>query len=205
MEGSVLSRLFTYAFSIYLLVSAVALKRWYDLAQERKLRKLVAWSVTGDYCPVLGNYSYSRELWYKVANAQANLNIPKEYCINETEKVFCLQILSEYQIELARKYFLGNLCLIKSKYAVYGDEYFMMKLHDFLSSHSDDYKFLGYEMHNPCTPYSSFEIAYHKLFYITYMYCKGSLIANPDESQSWLNWEEKYIREFLDSTQIQDS
>lgn len=199
-----LERAMYYLLSIFIWLSLLAFYQCYKHAKERKLRELVAWSAVGDYCPAVGAYSYSDALIRKALNAQHSDAIDIKYRISgEQEQQYLMQIIDAYQLEIMRSYFLGRLSTIKSKYAVNGDVYFLIKLHDFLSAHCDDYEFLGHDMRNSSNPPSEFKIVYNKLFYITHMFCKGCPITNPQKSQYWMDWEEKCTREFLDSHQIQ--
>ena len=185
-------------FSVFVFVAIVAFEKWYKYTQEQKLRGLVSWSAIGDYSPAFGRYSYVRELLIAVLNAQYNDAIDKKYRIaEEIEKQYVNEILKEYQKDIMRSYFKGHLALIKSKYAIRGEDYFMFSLHDFLSEHQCDYKFLGYDMHKERLEYTrygetisagfdatyaltDFAIVYHKLYFIAYMYCKNSKITNPN-------------------------
>jgi hypothetical protein len=223
MRDSVFSEILSYASVLFLLASIVAFKKWYDLSQEQKLKSLVAWSVTGDHCPALGRYSYTTELLFAITAAQAKLNIPKEYClISQTERNFCLEIIAEYQKQMARDYFQGNLHPIKSKYVVMEKDYFMATLLAFLSDHQCDNKFIGYEMHKERINYclhgvwggtlfdatyalTDFAIVFFKMNYITYMYCKNSPITNPSGSTQWRDWEEKSLNAILETKQIEVS
>lgn len=202
----------------FIFVAIIAFAKWHKLSQERKLRDLVSWSAIGDYCPALNRHSYVRELLIAILNAQYNTAINQKHRITEDEKKCVIEIIEEYQKDIMRSYFKGQLKIIESKYAISGENYFMLALYSFLSEHQCDYEFLGHDMHKerleykrygdwggPCydATYSltDFAIVFHKMHYITYMYCKNSEILK-DKVPSW---NENNLKEILDSNQIQVS
>lgn len=215
-----MNHILAYILAIFILSAFVAFGKWHEYSREKKLRDLVSWSVLGDYSPTLGRYSYVRELLVTVLNAQYNDEIDKKYrIIEETEKQYVIQIIEEYQKDIMRSYFQGHMTLIKSKYEVRGKDYFMIALRDFLESHQCDEKFLGHDMRKERLEYkrygdwggpcydatysvSDFATVYHKLYYITYLYCKNSKIANPNGNR--FN-NDSFIKEILDTKQIQIS
>ena len=219
MAEPITYRILIYAISIFVFVASVAFSKWRDLSRERKLRDLVSWSVVNAKPQELLVHSHDLPLWAYLKNAQIKY-IPQEHHISgDDEWQFAKEILEAYQNYLTQSYFRGHLKEIKSKYAVDGEDYFMSALHDFLSSHECDSKFLGYDMHEKTVDYkgygswggplfdatyslSKFAVVYHKMYYIAYHYCKNSKITNPKGS-SFQN--EKYIREILDTNQIQIS
>ncbi len=181
-----------------------------EFYRVKSLRDLVAWSVTGgDGIP----------LWAEISNAQIKLKLPKEYCVTgDDEWEYVREILAEYRKDLMLSYFKGHLIVIKSKYVISGECYFMASLYAFLCDHQCDYDFLGYKMHKKQISYKSygesfsagfdatyalsdFAIVFHKMHYITYMYCKG------DERLKGFvpAWNEENLKEILDTRQIQIS
>ena len=128
-------------------------------------------------------------------------------------------ILSEFQKELIQDYFSNKLKIVKSKYDIPGEHYFMFALTSFLEDHQCDYDFQGNPMHKdtlsykrygdwggPCydATYSltDFALVYHKLYYVAYLFCKSSEIFNP-KGVAFRNSES--IRSILDAKQIQMS
>lgn len=199
-----MSEAFLSIFSVYIMISVFAFEKWYKYSCEKKLWELVSWSAIGDYNPVLDNYSYIEEILIAALNAQYDDTVEKKYRISgDEEKRYLKEIIEEYQKEIMRTYFEGRLHLIKSKYAISKKDYFMIKLHDFLVHHQDDFRFLGRDMHDAAGMLSEIAIVYNKLLYITHMYCKRSPITNPNGSQHWMDWEERNIKEILDSGLIQ--
>lgn len=197
--------------SICLFVAVIAVGKWRELSRQQELKDLVAWSVvSGDGIP----------LWAEVSNAQIKLGIQKDYCIfGDDEWEFVKEILQEYRKNLTQSYFNGSLLIIKSKYAIHGEHYFMFSLYEFLSKHQCDYQFLGHDMHKEIISYKSygesfsagsdatytltdFAVVFHKMSYITYLFCKNSKIANPN-GDAFCN--EKSISNILESKQIKIS
>ena len=137
-----------------------------EFYRDKSLRELVAWSVSSD-----DHIRCNLSLSDYIVKAQIRLSLPQEHRVSgSVEMDYMKEILTEYQRDLSQTYFKGRLKLIKSKYAISGECYFMASLYAFLSEHQDDYKFLGHEMHKS----NDFTEVYHKMHYITYMYCKGS-------------------------------
>lgn len=181
--------------------------------KQKKLFDLVAWSVIGDYNPMLGRYSYINDLVFSITRAQSGDSISAQYKIVE-EKDFKLvsEIVEEYQDYITKLYFRKELNLFKSKYTVSKTDYFMAMFHDFLSENSDKSEFLGHDMYSERIYYkrnegggyrakyamSDFGILFYKLYYTTYMYCKES----PVFQNRVKGWEEKNIKDVLDTKQI---
>ena len=199
--------------SIFVFVAIVAFSKWRDLSQERKLRNLVAWSVAQEKPNELLVYAHDLPLWAYLKNAQIK-HLSQEHCISgDNEWKFAKEILAEYQKDLTQNYFKGYLKLMKSKYVMRGEEYFMFRLYVFLSNHECDYEFLGYNMHkemverngncgephNATYSLTEFAIVLHKMHYITYMYCRENDILRDFIPE----WNEKIIKEILDTKLIQ--
>ena len=128
-------------------------------------------------------------------------------------------ILAEFQKELIQDYFNNNLKIIKSKYAIPAEHYFMFALTSFLEDHQCDHDFHGNAMQKerlsykrygdwggPCydATYSltDFALVYHRLYYVAYLFCRSSKILNPN-GVAFQN-SESIIR-ILDTKQIQIS
>lgn len=218
MEGSIGLYVFSILLGIFTLIAIVAFGKWKELIREKKLKELVEWSAIGDYSPALGRNSYTSDLYIAIHNAQFNEAIDKKYRFTEGEKQYILEIIDAYQKDIMRSYFKGSLRLIESKYVVSGETYFMAAMYSFLSEHECDYTFLGHDMHKERVFYKSygesfssgsesiysltdFALTFHKIHYVTYMYCKHNKIL-----ESYVpEWNEKSIREILDTQQIQIS
>lgn len=193
-------------FGIFVLLAIVAFGKWRKLSKERELRSLVVWSIIPDH--PLGNISgHDLPLWSYISNAQIEFKLPQEYRISgDDEWAYAKEILDEYQKDLTQSYFKGHLKLIRSKYEVRGEDYFMCSLYAFLSEHQCDFDFLGHNMHGDrfntgsTTTYTQtdFAIVLHKMHYITYMYCRGSEILKHLAPE----WNKKKLQEILDTKQI---
>lgn len=201
-------------FSVFVFVAIIAFEKWHKYSQEQQLRDLIAWSVSAD------NHSRCNlSLSEYIGNAQIKLSLPQECRISgSVEMDYMKEILTEYQKDLSQSYFKGRLRLIKSKYVVRGETYFMFALYAFLSDHQCDYQFLGHDMHQETVSYkrygdwggplfdatyslTDFAVVYHKMHYITYMYCRGNDILRDFVPE----WNEKNLKEILDTKQIQIS
>lgn len=171
-------------FSVFVFVAIIAFRKWHKYEKDQKLRKLISWSATGDYDPVLGQYSYVRELLFTLLNAQYDDAIDKKHRITEEERRDVIEIIEEYQKNIMRSYFKGRNIVIKSKYVVTGEDYFMFALYAFLSDHQSTYTL------------TDTEVVFHKMHYITYMYCKRNDILR-DLIPAW---NERVLKKTLDDT-----
>ena len=196
-----------YILAIFILAAIVAFSKWRELSKEIKLRDLVSWSVVRTKPYELLVHAHDLPLWSYISNAQIKFKLPQEYRISgDDEWDYAKEILEEYQKDLIQSYFKGHLKLIKSKYEVRGEDYFMCSLYAFLSEHQCDYEFLGHDMHSdrlntgsPTTyAQTDFAIVLHKMHYITYMYCRGNEILRSLVPE----WNEKNLKEILDTKQI---
>lgn len=192
----------------------VAIKMWHELAIAKEMRELVAWSFSSD-----NHIRDGFPLFAYINNAQIKLSIPDSYRISDDKEWhYAKEIIDFYKDELVQDYFNGRHFLIKSKYVVSGECYFMYALYAYLSDHQCDSKIRNHDMHSEtvsCKSYGSwggplydatyelsdFAFVFHKMHYITYLYCKNSNILKnmvPD-------WNEANIKEILDTKQIQIS
>ena len=202
---------------VLVLFAVVAAYKWLELSRMKELRELVAWSVTGGYHPPSGVNSYDRELWTAILVAQHQLSIPKEYWIDEKEDFeICHEIIKEYQADIARKYFLDQLSLIKSKYRVSREDYFMVSFYNFLTKRECYDEVVGHAMHKERIAYtdygygnydatyllSDFGYVYHKLLYTTFCYCKNSKVINDEPQYALGEDRENGIRTVLDTKQL---
>lgn len=175
---------------VFVFVAIIAFKKWHEASQERNLRDLVEWSISSDN-HIRCNFSLSTYVY----NAQIKLSLPQAYRISgDEERKILNEILEEYKKDLMQAYFAGKLGLPKSKYVIRGQDYFMFTLYCFLSDHRSDYNFLGYNLNK----LTDFSMVFHKMHYITYMYCRGNDILKGFIPE----WNEKIIKEILDSWQL---
>ena len=150
-----------------------------------------------------------------IYRAENNLQIPKCYCLSsETEIAIVVLILKEYQRFITQKYFNNYLTPPKFK-KISGEQYFMYKLCLMLDDHECDSHYLGHDMYAKRISYteygtwgqvnydatyslSNFGLVYHKLHYITYMFCMNDAVLN--ESGDFSGAE--FIKKIIDSKQI---
>lgn len=198
--------------SVFVFITIIALGKWNEFAKAKKLLNLVSWSVVKAKPYELLANSHDLPLWAYLNNAQIK-HIAQEYHISgDNEWQFVNEILEEYQKDLTQSYFKGQLKILKSKYEVRGVDYFMLMLYTFLSDHQCDYDFLGHDMRKERVSYKSygsgydatyaltdFAVVLHKMHYISYMYCR----RNETLRKFAPEWEEKNLREILDTHQIQ--
>lgn len=180
---------------------------------RRTLHELVAWCVTDSS----SEYRCNIHLHEYISNAQIDEKISKDYSIsNEAEWNIAKEIITYYQKYLTQLYFTNRLTLPKSKYVIPGVHYFMYTLQAYLELHQCDYTFYGHEMHKETISQknygswggqlfdaiyalSDYSLVFHKLYYISYVFCKHSKIFNP-KGEMFNN--EKVIEMIIDSKQI---
>lgn len=190
-----------FIFNVFFILIVVLIYCFYKLIEFKKsadLRKLIAWCVTSND----DIYRCNLRLRDYVHNAQNDLKIPPEYRIKGEEWDFVNQILQKYQTDLKEDYFCGRALILKSKYVIHGEDYFMFSLSNFLGDHQCDYEFLSYDMHKETLSFnhygtwgaplydaeyllSDFAFVYHKLFYISLLYCQNSKAINPKGAEYW--------------------
>ena len=218
MNDSITIKIAYMLLSIFIFVACIAFSKWCELSRNRKLRDLVSWCVVKEKYGELLVHAHDLPLWAYIKNAQIK-SLAKEYHISGDEEwAFVKEILEEYQRDLIQSYFKGHLSLMKSKYEIDGEVYFMFSLYAFLSEHQCEYEFLGHDMHKERLEYkhygdwggplfdakyeqTDFAVVLHKMHYVTYMYCRESEILKNFVPE----WNEKILKEILDTKQIQIS
>lgn len=204
-----------YSFLAVLIFCAIYV--FYTIKQyqrKEELKSLVAWCVVKDR-----SFRYNLDLREHVHNAQLEY-VPKSYRISEQDEWSHVQhILRCFVSYLTDSYFSDYLYLPKSKYAISGDDYFMFSLCSFLEAHQCDFELSGQSMHKETISFidygtwggmlydakyslSDFALTYHKLYYISYMYCKSSPVINP-KGKGYKR--EQKISDILDAGQIEIS
>lgn len=197
-------RLAFWLLALYVFISILAFDKWREFSREKKLREYVSWHFTGyDGIP----------LWAEISNVSSKLELSAEYWIVDRDNEFVDVILDGFKKDLTECYFRGCLRLLKSKQEVRCRDYFLIALCGYLKEHRFDYNFLGYDMRKEMISrnprdittgsgsertyiLTDFAIVYHKLYYITYMFCKNSQITNPC-GEDFHN--DNYIKEILDT------
>lgn len=178
---------------VLILVAVIAFSKWKELIKEKKLRQLIAWSVTTNYQHI-GSVRPGLDLIDYINEVAYNHILPKHYCISEgDERELAKDILKEYQRVLTQEYFNGELSLTEAKYTDEGKHFFFAHLFNFLQKHKCDDKFIGKEMHSKLLSHkrygksftsgsestyslSTLGIVFYKLYYISYLFCKDSSI-----------------------------
>lgn len=216
MFEEVFSKLF-FVLTIAVVLMAFKLR---ELYREKKMKKLISWIAINN-SPVTSLYGHDAPLWTYISDAQYHLKIKKEYCIlEEQDWKLAKEILEKFQLYAVQLYLRGELKIIKSKYEIWGEHYFMFLLQSYLMKHQCDDKFFGYDMHKERISYkeygrwggalfdatyalTDFAVVYHKMYYITNIYCKNckSII----ESNMALFIDEKNTEKILDTRQIEIS
>lgn len=184
--------------------------------RQKKLFELVSWSVIGDYNPFHGSYSYINALIFQIRKAQQNDIIDEKYkIVTDDDFKIVREIVEEYQKNIARLYFCDTLGFPKSKYVISETDYFMAAFRDFLSEHSAKSEFMGHDMYSERKDYeiyegggyratyamSDFGVLYYKLYYMTQMYCKKSVVYQNKVA----DWAEENIKDALDKNEIEIS
>lgn len=198
---------------VLIIVIIYAFWRLKQYAEVQKLHNLVVWCIITK----MDTFSHSMPLWSYISNAQIKLSIPEKYRISgEAEWKTVKDILAEFQKDLSKEYFCGNLKIPKSKYVIPGEDYFMFALQSFLGEHQCDYEFLGHDMHKERISYkeygswgalhfdasyalSDFAIVYHKLYFVAYSFCENSKVFNP-KGTAYRNTKD--IKDIIDTKQI---
>jgi hypothetical protein len=190
------------------------LSKLMEFYRDRSLRELVAWSVSTD-----NHARCNLSLSEYIIKTQNKLSLPQEHRVSGSAEIdYMKAILTEYQRYLTQSYFNGYLKVIKSKYVIQGEDYFMFSLYTFLSEHQCDYEFIEQDMHKQRISYkeygswsvthfdatyslTDFAVVFHKMHYITYMYCRNNEILKALVPA----WNEKTLKEILDTKQLQVS
>lgn len=167
--------------------------------REKKIKELVSWIEVYDAPYSHCSHGHDMPLWMYIHNAQIKLNTQKEHRIcNEEEWKFVKEIIQEFQNDLMQSYFKGNLGVPKSKYYITKEYYFMYRLERFLEGHLRDHEFLGYDMetYNCNSDYSltEFSVAYYKLYYVVYLFCKNCKPLN----ESGMRYSDKVLLEWIE-------
>jgi hypothetical protein len=180
--------------------------KFLKLYRKNELFKHVSW--------IASNKKRNMSLWVYVHNAQIHCKIHEQYRIStEEEWEFVREILKEFKNDLSRNYFDGVLKIIRSKYVITEEQYFMFTLCSFLKEHQCDREFIGYDMRidtldhksygNGCYSatyiISDFSIVFHKLLYIAYLECKNSKGINQDGAYYF---NEKSIEDVLETKHL---
>lgn len=182
---------------LFLLILTViyCIHKLYQYKQQSQLRYLVSWSVTTHFNSV-PSIRPGLDLIDYIYRAQRNLKIPTDYCFTKQSELDVVYLLlAEYQRSIAQKFFNYNLNPPRFKKRLSGEQYFMYMLCMMLKQHQCDNVYLSHDMHEKRISYteygswggpnydatytlSDFALTYHKLYYVTYLFCKNDQILN---------------------------
>ncbi len=176
-----------------------------DYSKAADKYNAVKWIVTDSDVPLF------------IKRTAKELNIPENYRINtnEEEKLF-KEILCQYKEHIHQCYFHNTLPVPNNKVFPEDQTYLMYSLCLYLNDHQCDTVFCGHNMHTERLEYteygswggplydakytlSDFSITFHKLYYISYVYCKNNKALNPKDE---LYRYEKSIENIIDSKTI---
>lgn len=148
---------------------------WRKLKNMENLKEWVTWSVHES-----DGARWNIPLWAHLKNAQLHSNVSEQYRIaGDEEWQTAKDIIEIYQKNLTKSYFENRLWALKSIYGISGKDYFMFMLYVYLCEHE----------------VSGHNVVLHKMHYITYMYCKESLILQKNVPA----WNESRLKEIVDS------
>lgn len=164
-----------------LVIGYVFITKYRELRWKNELSEYVSW--------VVSDKRRDMSLWRYVSNAQNHCKLAEQYRISTDEEwQYVREILEEFKKDLSSNYFDGALrAVIKSKYVITEELYFMFALCDFLTRHQCDYDFIGHNMHDKILDHKSygnltfsatylvsdFAMVFNKLLYVAYVSCKN--------------------------------
>lgn len=186
MEGFLSAFIF-----LFICVSLWAFTTWRKLKNTERLKECVGWSVHED-----NSLRYNIPLWVHFRDAQLKECIQDQYRItSEEEWEEVKEIIAKYQKELANSYFEERLWTMNSIYEIDGKDYFIYMLYVYLCENEN------YPWENSVFRFRNFHnrvenknIVFHKMHYITYMYCKENLALQKNVP----SWNEGVLKGILD-------
>lgn len=166
--------LFSIVLVLLVLVFAWGISIWRKYSALNNMKEWVAWSASKN-----NDTRCNLPLWAYIKHAQIKLAIPEQYRITGDEWEYVKSILVDYQRLLTQTYYDNQLWVLKSKYVVTGEDYFMFGLYVFLCEGK--------------LPESG--LVSKKIKYITYMYCKESKVLQKNVPA----WNEQVIKDELNA------
>ena len=176
---------------LFVCVSVWAFTTWRKLKKMENLKECVGWSVHED-----NSLRYNIPLWVHFRDAQLKDYIQDKYRITcEEEWDEAKEIIKRYQKELANSYFEERLWAMESIYGIGGKDYFIYMLYVYLCENNN----YGYGQHSVFRLWNNEldtrnKIVFHKMQYITYMYCKENLALQKNVP----SWNEDVLQKTLD-------
>ena len=178
---------------LFIWVSIWAFTTWRKLRNMENLKEWVAWSVRKD-----DHIRYNIPLWAHLKNAQLHSNVSDQYRITgEGEWEEAKEIIAKYQKELVNSYFEDRLWAMKSIYEIQSKDYFIYMLYVYLCE-NENYGYCQnsvFRFRDLRNKVDHRNIVFHKMRYITYMYCK----ENPTLQKNVPDWNEDRLKEILDN------
>lgn len=191
--------------NVLLFVLIICIYNIYQYSLKKKLYELVAWCCATKHKQY--NFHELFDLLNVIYNAQTKLEVDSKYRIDsEEERSVMCDIIESYQNELSLKYFEGRLRVDRQITNMSDSEYFMFSLCSFLQDNACEYDFNNNKMYNFISAkryeggdyekYSltDYAVIYHKLYYITYLFCqKNKQINKNNQYYNSLDWLKKII------------
>jgi hypothetical protein len=228
-----LERIIYFALTILILVFCFLVYKTRQYSLDKRLQSHVSWCVTDDsniyrcnmsllewLCNV-PHYSKNKRPDCFFPNADKLFLIEDKYWLSgEEELSIAKEIIREYQKELIQKFFSGRLVANRFACKLTDEEYFLLTLKEFLEKYQCETTFHGNSMYNT-KEYKSYgywgaplfdatyeltdyAVAYHKIYYVTQMYCL-TLRENPlDTNALSFQWTED-TKKVLDTKEIKVS
>lgn len=174
---------------LFVCASIWAFTTWRKLKNMENLKEWVAWSIYES-----DGIRWNIPLWAHLKNAQLHSNVSEPYRIaGDEEWQSAKDIIARYQKELAQSYFDGRLWALRSIYGITGKDYFIYMLYVYLCENENYGQASVFHLTNN-NELGNRNIVFHKMQYITYMYCKGNLALQ----KSVPAWNESRLKEILD-------
>lgn len=174
---------------LFIFWSIWAFTTWRKLKNMENLKEWVAWSI----CESDG-IRWNIPLWVHLRDAQLKDYIQDKYRLSsEEEWESARKIIERYQKELTRSYFDGRLWTLKSIYGITGKDYFIYMLYVYLCENANYGQATVFHLLQN-NEIGNRNIVFHKMHYITYMYCKENLALQKNVPA----WNESRLKEILD-------
>lgn len=178
MEESIVFRFFLYIITAYIMFSPVAI---YNLCKLRKIKQEAARRITPP----------NSDLWFDLLGTQEKLKIPTQYRLDkETDFSIVIKIIEDYKVKLSVAYFEDRFQPSKTERDQTSVVCFMLSFYDYLDR-AKTHDIPGHQD-------EGFTLAYFKVYYITYLYCKNNPISNPSLFPNWKDYVGKYLISELD-------
>lgn len=173
------------------IIAYFVIRKAMELSEQKHLNELVAWCVTDNS----NEYRNNLSLLDYIKNAQIKYCTTPELRIVADEWDTVKLLIENFQNDTIQNYFCKHLKMPPKK--IDGESYFMCLLQEYLEKHQCDSYFLENKMHmetvsrkdygswggqlyDATYSITDFALVFHKLYYISYMFCKNSTKLNPN-------------------------